>query len=78
VNCDDHGVSSYCAHDLVIGPCTSIEGVVISDVVMASSVFGVMVSFVAMVHIVRRLDCVWASAVTAAPIWSSASLAVLG
>jgi hypothetical protein len=77
VNCDDHGVSSYCARDLVIDPCTSI-GVVISDVVMASSVFGVMVSFVAMVHIVRRLDCVWASAVTAAPIWSLASLAVLG
>jgi hypothetical protein len=28
---------SCCAHDLVIGPCTSIEGVVVSDVVMSSS-----------------------------------------
>jgi hypothetical protein len=28
---------SHCTHDLVIGPCTSIEGVVVSDVVMSSS-----------------------------------------
>jgi hypothetical protein len=28
---------SYCAHDLVIGPCNSIEGMVVSNVVMSSS-----------------------------------------
>jgi hypothetical protein len=28
---------SYCARDLVIGPCTSIKGVVVSNVVMSSS-----------------------------------------
>jgi hypothetical protein len=28
---------SHCAHDLVIGPCTSIKGVVVSDIVMSSS-----------------------------------------
>jgi hypothetical protein len=28
---------SCCAHDLIIGPCTSIEGVVVSDIVMSSS-----------------------------------------
>jgi hypothetical protein len=42
------------------------------------AIFGAMVGFTIVVHAVRAFHCVWASAATAATIWSSASLAVWG
>jgi hypothetical protein len=41
------------------------------------AIFCVMVGFAAVEHIVWRSECVWASAVTAATIWCTASLIVL-
>jgi hypothetical protein len=42
------------------------------------TIFGAVDGFTAVVHIVRGVHCVWASAVTVATIWSSAPLDVEG
>jgi hypothetical protein len=41
------------------------------------AVFYVVVGFTVMVHVVRRLECVWASAVTAVLAWRIPSLMIL-
>jgi hypothetical protein len=41
------------------------------------AIFGAVFGFTAMVHVVWWVECVWASAVTSAMIWCSASLATL-